>query len=344
MGSQENAADILRECVGQAGVWASPTRYRNQCWTRDLGIVLAPVMVSLGYGSTVDKHLNRLTVLQRPDGKIPILFLDNEQEWLADKRAKEALQGRKSFMLTRYEEGELGNLTPGTTDSELAFILAVQHAGHPERYAQAVEKALAFVEINRLDTDGMFIGCDWRDTLHKELADKTLLTNNCLLYRVYQVTGQTHKAEALRQNIISKHFKQGACLDYPGGEFDPLGASFAVLYGVAHPEQYGAITRGFQAVDTPVGVSIHCKHNPQTPQEAAVIERTDGKVVWPFVVGFTTLAMRAAGLPEAAQQYAKLTALDGHYEWYDPLDGTGYGAPRQAWSAAMCLRASPPVR
>jgi hypothetical protein len=61
------------------------------------------------------------------------------------------------------------------------------------------------------------------------------------------------------------------------------------------------------------------------------------------VVGYAILAAQTMG-PEgqafAAEQRAKLEALDGFYEWYDPATGAGYGAPLQGWSAALYLRVS----
>ena len=129
------AYGILRECLGDHGVWADPSRHRRQCWTRDFGLAIQPLLLAPHPGligpwraSTVaGRHLKSLEARQRPDGQVPILFLDGlagHARFLADKVKRSVRDGKVSFMLGRYLKGELGQLTPGTRDSELLYVVA----------------------------------------------------------------------------------------------------------------------------------------------------------------------------------------------------------------------------
>lgn len=155
-------------------------------------------------------------------------------------------------------------------------------------------------------------------------------------------------------DALAAFWREDVLLDRPDAAvtgtrppFDPLGASLAVLHGFVNRDDYSKVLAGMQAVDTPCGVTIRCRHNPVDAREALVIDNTDGVVVWPFVVGFAVLALVhmhvQTGLPgyfvAARDQLRKLEALTGFYEWYDPRDGSGCGAKRQTWSAALYLRA-----
>jgi len=339
------AVRILMSCIGEKGVWADPTRYKDQCWTRDFAIAIQPVLHLLGMSDVAKNHLTNLSALQRPNGQIPILFLDDEARWLAGKEQKSKEQDRESFMLRRYHEGELWNLTPGTRDSEILYIMAMceyaQNCGDNtlvEENKQQILGALAHIE-SELTQGFLVFGADWRDTMEKELADKPLLTNNCLFYNSLWLMGKALEANALREFIWETHFAGDRVIDYPGNDrFDPLGGAFSVLFGVADSSHYPALLRGFQEVDTKHGVTIKCRHNPFATKEAEVIERTDGEVVWPFVVGFSALALNKMGESTLAKaQFEKMTCLDGFREWYDPATGKGYGAQEQLWSATLYI-------
>lgn len=342
-----SAHEMVQRCIGKKGVWAAPIRYPDQCWTRDLGIAIAPLLLRRGQADIVRLHLENLSAQQRPNGQIPILFLDDEARFVAEKEAKSLAQGRPSFMLERYRAGELWNLTPGTRDSEIVYLLAMHEyaevtrdAAFLERHRAHIDAALAYVE-GSLMQDGLVVGCDWRDTMHEELGDKTLLTNNCLLHQVYTLMDKYAEASALKHRIREVLCIDGMFIDHADTDrFDPLGGALAVLYGVADVSHYDELVRSFRSVDSPCGVMIKCRHNPISAAEEEVIERTDGVVTWPFIVGFTVLAlckMRERNLAE--EQFNKLTALEGFHEWYDPATGTGYGASEQLWSATLYARA-----
>lgn len=376
------AVNILMSCIGDNGVWADPTRYRGQCWTRDFNLAILPALLDLGLTGIAREHLDNLYKRQRSDGAIPILFLDGvsgSTRFLLDKGLKSVRDGKMSFMLGKYLRGELYNLTPGTRDSELHYIIAQCEffravCGCEEdvwrsivrqpswRSARGIDEALAYIESNLLE-DGLLTGADWRDTMEKQLHHTPLLSNNSLLVRVYDLLGEDDKAHALRERIEKAYWVKDLVedkfghlaqrlQDWPGNtRFDPLGASLAVLHDVVGADRYRDILYGFDSVDTEHGVTIQCKHNPFTgSEEARVIEDTKGNVIWPFVMGFSILALlkmskkaTTAGVAHrsremASNQFAKYTNLEGFREWYDPRTGLGYGAYKQLWSATLYVR------
>lgn len=366
------AHGILRECFGDNGVWADPSRYRRQCWTRDFGLAIQPLLLALGQVLDTEmaaRHLRSIEARQRSDGQIPILFLDGwrgHARFLADKTRRSLRDKKLSFMLGRYLQGQLGQLTPGTRDSELLYVVAaLEHqeaTGKLPVSEESIKLAMRYIKRNLLDSRGLLLGADWRDTMHEQLRYKPLLTNNSLLYHAYDLMGKHSsmkgfwetQAHLMRRRINDTFWDGDLLQDWPGNDkdafsakqrFDPLGASLAVLFDVIPPEWYGRVWAGFDSVDTANGVTIKCRHNPVSAKEAETIERTDGRVVWPFVVGFSVMAMnkmaKDTGRPadDARRQFAKLAALDGFREWYNPATGEGYGAQRQLWSATLFTRA-----
>lgn len=345
---EKTATVILERCIGENGVWADPTRYKNQCWTRDFVLAIMPVLLESGKTEIVKKHLINLSKRQRPNGQIPILFLDRTSPFLIEKIKKSWRDKNLSFMLRRFLKGQLWNLTPGTKDSEILYIIgmfeyAYRTGDHSliAKYSLEIGKAFSYIE-NNLMKDGLVLGCDWRDTMERELGNKPLLTNNSLLYRACRLLGETRKAGELCERINKQFWDGFSYIDYPGNSrFDPLGGTLAVLYGVAPDGRYKSLAASFKSVDTQHGVTIKCRHNPVTKKEKEVIERTDGIVVWPFIVGFSVLALIEMGERNMAkEQFKKLSGLEGFREWYDPATGEGHGAFEQLWSATLFLRAA----
>ncbi len=343
---REKAWEIVEACLmPDFGVFASPDRYRYQCWTRDLALAVAPLLLEHGRYDIVRTHLHNLCKRQRDNGQIPILFLSDEKKW---REQKVAQRGENSFMVGRYDAGELWNLTPGTKDSEILFAIAMYEYANAsydwslfDDFSGVVVTAIKYVENSNV-VNGLAVGADWRDTMEKELANKQLLTNNVLLAKAYQLSCQFDEAYYLRRRIMSQFVRDNAFVDYlpDGARPDPLGLALGVMYDVIPAEMYELVVKQFDAVDTDCGVTIKCIHNPYSEGEQEVFAETDGEVVWPFVVGFTVMALEKMRYHTyALEMFQKMEQLDGFYEWYDPRDGKGYGAPEQLWSAALYLRA-----
>jgi hypothetical protein len=265
-------------------------------------------------------------------------------------------------MLRRYRAGQIGQLTPGTRDSEILFIKGVcelyLRKGAMlrewfEKLLPAIDRALNYVETSLL-VGGLIKGCDWRDTMEVELGEATLLSNNSILFEVYHLLTYTRddlrtlcldKAEALFDRMRAVFWRNGRLIDHPGSErgarVDPLGSALAVLSGFVDPTDYAAVVDGFRSVDTEYGVTIMCQHSAYTPDETEVIKRTGGMVVWPWIVGYTILAaLRMHAHDFALEQFRKWLRHDGFAEWYDPATGKGYGAQEQLWSATLFILAS----
>ena len=380
----DEARRLLLGCCGTKGIFAgSGLRYKNQYWTRDLVLALGPALEILAnsprfpieqaekFRYLVRHHLLQLAHRQGTNGAIPILFSDFcELFCMKLEKAgvvKSQIDSSQSFVLKRILEGmdRSGNfpefddfpqsdlerglyrLTPGTTDSELLFALAVYSwdlAGD-KRLKDAADKAVRYIEEHYMH-DGLHHGADWRDTMEKFFRDRPLLTNNALLSRVYLHQHAFDKKHALQDKIREKLGKGGVWLDYPDAtRFDPLGASLAVLNDIVTIDQYKKVMEGFNSVDTDYGVTIQCKHNAYRGGEKEVIDATDGIVVWPFVVGFTVLAaLKMDYLTFAEAQFNKLINHQGFAEWYDPRDGRAWGEPEQGWSAALYVRAFDALR
>jgi hypothetical protein len=343
---------IVNVCLAPGfGVYASPDRYLYQCWTRDLALAIAPLLLAYGYVDIVRDHLLNLCMRQGNNGKIPILFLSDEKKWRAKKVAE---RGENSFMVGRFDAGELGNLTPGTKDSEILFIIAMHEYAYEtddwslmEEFPNAIDQAMKYVVDYNMIDNGMVIGADWRDTMEKQLASKALLTNNALLVKALEFMDMSNSVRNLKTNIIKYFVRKNSIIDYlSGGDRpDPLGISLAVLYDVIPREMYPMVRDIIESVDTKCGVTIKCIHNPYSLGEEDVFAETRGEVVWPFVVGFTAIALEKMDYHEKAEQMLqKMEKLNGFYEFYDPRDGKGYGAKEQLWSAALYLRANDYVR
>ena len=336
--------DILNACVGRNGIWADPVRYAGQCWTRDFSLALSPIADRLTGGTAAaERHLRSLAERQSVDGSIPILFLDGPMghaRFLAQKLYRTVRDRRVSFMLRRYLAGDLGRLTPGTRDSELHFAYtALRMHGPLDRnpYRKEILQAISYIENNLCDARGLLLGCDWRDTMDEELGRQPLLSNNAVWYGVLMRAGRESQANQVLEALEARSC--GLLGDYPGAERpDPLGIALGVLEGLIGPSMQNAALEALSSVDSPHGVTIRCRHNAYSAEEREVIDRTDGVVVWPFVVGYVVKACRMtwSGRAFAEEQAAKLRAL-GFAEWYDPATGKGYGSPLQGWSAALRL-------
>jgi len=229
MSKYEEAEKIINQCIGKKGVWASTERYKNQCWTRDFCLAVCPYLLNGNKYSIVETHLLNIASKQAISGKIPILYLDDEREFLKEKVEKSIEKGEMSFMLKRYLDGELENLTPTTRDSEVLFIIAVREFfDELEKnglYSQttsilklqrASQNAMVYIKKYLLD-DGkkiLFQGADWRDT-REDLDDKCVLTNACLLYKAYLSMDDEKSAAIVKKYLNDEYWNGLYFIDYP---------------------------------------------------------------------------------------------------------------------------------
>ena len=158
------AKDIMRKCkVEGKGFVASNDRYTNQMYSRDLCISVFHYMEErekklsklqklhisklraqnqedrslLPYENTSFQmelesderacvsHFQQIMNAQGSDGSIPIIILVNEEAFKKKKLEQFEKTGRKSFILSRFLEGKLHQLTPHTRDSEVLYVRTV---------------------------------------------------------------------------------------------------------------------------------------------------------------------------------------------------------------------------
>jgi glycogen debranching enzyme len=264
-------------------------------------------------------------------------------------------------MLKRWLDNSLGDLTPNTRDSEVLFIitaceyllsLSSEVRSNCRKLHASVRLAMNYIENNIL-SNGLIAGADWRD-VREDLDDKTVLTNACFLYKAYELmtilAENTTVEERLllkvmetRDAIQSKFWNGKYFDDYPEcSKFDLLGNSLVILYGISTNEQSksifkhvkkSAVLHGFPTSETFLP--------PLNETEKNIMDR-DQAVIWPFTNGFMLEAMLKSGndkwIKYASNMYNKWSNLPGFFEWYDIVDGNGYGSPNQVWTAALYLR------
>jgi len=199
------------------------------------------------------------------------------------------------------------------------------------------------------------------------------LSTNCLYYHAYILLGEManelgippdpaweEKAQRLKTAINTQFWdsERGMyryLIDPWGGcdHQEGLGSSFALLFGVASPEQAAAVLQN--QVITPNGIPCVWPAFPRYQPDAYSFGRHSG-VVWPHVQGFWAEAVARAGDGKRFGfelfKLAELAVRDGMFaEIYHPLTGEIYGglqegAPgmhwhscrRQTWSATAFLR------
>ncbi|AYV85771.1 MAG: glycogen debranching enzyme alpha-1,6-glucosidase [Satyrvirus sp.] len=359
MSKNQEARNIITNCIGKNGIWASDDRYKYQCWTRDFCLAIFPVLMydpNLQSHNLIMEHLRKIVDRQNSNGKIPILFLDNEKKFLEEKILRSIETGKISFMLKRFLDNEIEDLTPHTRDSELLFIVATceflnyiyKNEDYMRKHFQvvcdmqsAVRRALSYVE-NYLLKDGLVAGADWRD-VRTDLDNKNVLTNACLLYKAYKMMNEHKKAANVQKHIQDKYWNGTYFVDYPGNKsFDLLGNSLAIMYDIANEDQAENIFNFVLTITSEYGIKTCETFLPPLDQTEKIIMERDNAVIWPFTNGFMLEAMIYKGgkwLNVAKNEFDKWSQkLAGFYEWYDIKDGNGYGSKNQVWSAALYLR------
>ena len=344
------AEEIIKKCIGTNGIWASSSRYKYQCWTRDFSIATEDVLLGWDKSDIVKNHLREIAKRQYDNGRMPIMFLDHTLRWLSIKAWNSIRNRRISFLLKGYfSKDGVGQLSPWTKDSEILFVLGVmkyvlktndQQFFNDHR--KKIKKALSYVE-DHLMKDGLAIGGDWRDT-RLDLDDKFLLTNNCFLYEAYLLLGEKNKADSVKENINKKFWNGKYYRDYLGvNNFDTLGNALAILFGIAPSEYFDSVFESAEVLDTQYGYKLNDVTLPsKSKEETEIMLKTNQfGVIWPFIHGFMILAAIKAGKYDLAKrQHDKWNKLDGFFEFYNPLTGRGHGSDEQVWSAALYVRVS----
>lgn len=337
----------VASCISAKGMGicaSADGRYEGQCWGRDLHWAGAPALRAMARHDVVDAHLREVVRRQRPDGKVPILFLDDPERFVRRKEERVRRTGKPSILLDAYRRGELEHFSPWTKDGEYLFALAVyEQMRHRRRLsreeARAVDHALAYTQACNL-VDGLVVGADWRDT-NTWLADTALLSNNCLYFQALTLADRGHFASKLQDRINEAFWTGNGYRDHLGVETtDAFGLALGVLYGVFPPERRRAVLEQLVALRTPHGyLANDCRPNPTTEEERRLLDAMpQSKVIWPFIHGYVTRALARLGCPVLAMEaLARYTALDGFWEFYFPDAGRGGGAKEQMWSAAQYL-------
>lgn len=370
----KEARAVLSRCVADNGIWASEDRYKQQCWTRDFCLAQYPIMKT-EFPAAVSAHLNNLARRQgrwlNSNGKIPILFISDEEQFLKHKFLDSFNNGKIGFMLQRWlDDGMEGihNLTPNTCDSEALFIITVDDflrkmpgifPGNEGMYLKdqlrhAQSKAMYYL-MAHLHLTGLIVGGDWRDT-RVDLQDKCVLTNACLLYMAFKSTNYCMNGKypiPVEQSqkvfeIINTKFWNGTYYDdYLGDDrgknFDLLGNALAILYDIATPSQADSIINyAIKNLHTPHGFKlIDTFLPPRNDEEKKIMER-DGAVIWPWIHCYFLLAMLHADEKKwfsfVQEGMKRMSEDDCFHEWLDVTTGKGYGSASQCWSAALFLR------
>lgn len=350
------AKQVLVGCMGKKGLWASPYRYKDQCWTRDFVYGGEEYLIGAGQVDLAKRHIENLAARQLPDGRIPIMFLDNQPRWLLGKIGISIKNRRMSFLLRRYFSRDgIGWLSPWTRDSELLFALGVatysKLTGDSDllaRYERQVDDAINYVKRSLMNRDGLVRGVDWRDT-RPDLDDAYLLTNNCWLYRAFVFLEREEEAQALAEKIDERFWNGSHYRDYVGSseprtgpdEFDTLGNALTILTGIATAERAESILHEAERLTSGFGYRLNIVTLPPKDKREADLMAWVNQVgvIWPFIHGYMTLAALEVGQRDLAERgLAQWSRLPGFYEWYDPETGEGHGSPDQMWSAALYIR------
>lgn len=346
MSKLDAALEVVQNALAPLGVCASLDRYQHQCWTRDFCLAIYPLLKGSHRAQVnVSEHFNQLCERQEASGKVPILYLSDERRFLRARIDKSIRNGKMSFMLERYLENEIHNLTPHTRDAEALFVIAAGdylQTRRPstelrEKLTHAITLALGYIE--RELKGGLIVGADWRDT-RVDLDDKAVLTNACLLYQAFVTMNRTEQARTVKDLIQSRFWNGTFFDDYEGcHSFDILGNALAVLYGIANETQRETIFETVLATSTPYGFPMQETFLPALNDEEEQILKQDRAVIWPWINGFMLQAFAEYGGPKwqavAKQEFHKWRRLEGHCEWYAISTGQGYGSKDQTWSASM---------
>lgn len=157
------------------------------------------------------------------------------------------------------------------------------------------------------------------------------------------------------QCVLTAHRQDHPQNRLDGSNFDILGNAFAVLYGIADFVQTEKIFENVEKLkplnNTKIaGYEMRDAFLTSTSEEEEKIIIRDRAFIWPFNSLYMSLAMLyhvkcispkskwSKWLDIVKREIDLWSNTNEFYEWYDIIDGKGYGSENQAWSAAMFLR------
>jgi glycogen debranching enzyme len=335
------AKEVLSRCRTDSGFYASPDRYYEEYWTRDLAYSTNG-LIKAGYRKEVRAHLANIWNYQDHSGAVPRFFVKSKLN-RAFKKLMSKIEGREVFFSLRSFRTTENIFNKWTIDSTpLAIIATYNYVKRTKDYLffslvkEKLAKAMKYVEKHT--KNGFLMGGDWRDSL-PELKNEYLLSNNVILYRLLKFGEDKKQAEKLKRRINSEFWNGHYYVDNLNGKnFDTLGTSMAIIEGVVPRERYKFIRKKFEEISSKYGL-LNMLYVDAKARELSRIENCDQVyAIWPFVSVHAIIAMRKMNAYELAKrELQKLNNLKGFYEWYDFTNGRPCGSSGQLWSAATYL-------
>ncbi len=334
------AKSVIDSCVTGSGFSASADIYKHEYWTRDLSYCLEGLLEA-GHEETIKIALKKLWSKQKPNGKVPTLFIEDFTSWLSNSFKR----GRAKSIPTSFSglEAVMNSLFHVSDSTPHAVLTTYEYASHSKdkNFLPSLGKNLktALNYIEKTCKGGLIVGCDWRD-LMPELRDKALLSNQCLLYRIYRLAGEDKKAENLKKRINDEFWNGDYYTSSKGGkDFDVLATALAVEWGIIEKERYNKLFKMFKKSTTMHGFRNMIFLDEKTNGKKTKIPECDQYgTIWPFAAYHAVLALDKMGYRDfALEELEKLEKLKGFNEWYDPSSGKPSGSKEQLWSAASYL-------
>jgi len=351
------AQSIINCSIGSLGISAGCDRYRDQYWTRDFALAGLDALLELKYLNVARKHLSAIAARQHRSGSIPARFT-KKRILFALKLFNEEIASEWEFLFRKLLLSQKYAIASNRlnfrrwlfwyADNEILFIIAsyeyIVRTADVEvnnLLASHISKAFDYIK-KHLMQDGLVVGSDWRDIVYT-LSDKSVFSVNIMLWRAYILNGKSSEAAILQANIEEKFWNGYFYSDTPGSfTFDTLGHALAILWDFIPEDRHGKIIKKFEEMKTPFGYKANDMPFPKALSELQTHERTNQfSVIWPFIHGYAILALiHMEYFDLAKEQMSIWDRLEGFYEWYNPVNGRGYGEEKQMWSAALYLRAA----
>lgn len=341
------ALSVIRLCKTNEGFYGSAHIYKYQYWVRDMYHSQA-TLLRLGYKKALMQNILNTWAHQKGNGWIPPVYVT---EWGAF--LKYALHHKVTPInlwahLPLRSPMLIYNVLNNTIDCTMyAIISAYEYSNATgdknlvESLKPRIDNALEHLEGNiRRSKKGCVVGVDWRDTM-TELKTDCLLSNMCLMYRVYSLMGEGRKASAVKRRV-NRLFWNGryylSSLDIK--DFDLFGTSLAVLWDIIPRGRYRNVMESFRKCKVHYGLSSMFFESERNPDEFKTSEADQYGTIWPYVSSYAIMALRKMGYHRFAdEELHKLDRLRRLNEWYNTLSGHPGGSGDQLWSAAMYLRA-----